>query len=105
MPKRVEEVRFMIERLRLNDEGESASTLLSRFCLGMRWFGSASSGDGLDDEVSGGVGLLRFKSKGLRGIGRRSGGLFDDMLLDRQDGNVKLGEASHAILLEPVGRC
>lgn len=77
MPNSVEDVRFMIERVRLK-EGVSAPPLLA---LASKWLGLAGSAveTGVDGSF-GGVALVIFKSNGRRGIGRRIGGLSEGIL-------------------------
>lgn len=83
MPKRVDEVRLRIDRVRLKD-GVSAPPSRPGMTLGSRRFGLEYSGVGLGGEESSGEGLMRFRSKGRRGTGRSRGGPSVDML---QKGN------------------
>lgn len=78
MPNSVEDVRFIIERVRLKD-GVSAPLLLA---LASRWFelaGSAAEA-GVDGSF-GGVAPVIFKSNGRRGVGRSIGGLSEGMFM------------------------
>jgi hypothetical protein len=76
MPKRVEEVRFRIERVRLK-EGVSAPPL---FALASKWCGLAGSGaEGGVHGSLGGVALVTFKSNGRRGVGCSKGGPSEDI--------------------------
>lgn len=63
MPKRVEEVRFKMDRFLLGERLE--------FDLGSRWLGSVCSGDGVagaEDSAD-----VVLSSKARRGFGRRRG--------------------------------
>jgi hypothetical protein len=78
MPNNVEDVRFMIERVRLK-EGVSAPPLLPR---APKWFGLAgSAADAGGDGSFGGVALVIFKSNGRRGVGRSIGGPSEGMFI------------------------
>jgi hypothetical protein len=79
MPKRVEDVRLRIERVRLNEEGVSDPPLLFNFAS--KWFGFKpcpdSAGDGVAD---GGVALVMLRSNGRRGVGRKIVGPSEGMM-------------------------
>lgn len=73
MPNRVEEVRFNMDRVRLN--GVSAPPLPSDFTSSK--FGVTGSPE---VEDSGGVALVILRSNGRRGVGRKIGGPSEGML-------------------------
>jgi hypothetical protein len=77
MPNSVDDVRFRIDRVREYD-GVSVPLLPP---LTSRWPGLDNSPGGLGFvEVSGGVALVRLRSNGRRGVGRRIGGPSEGIL-------------------------
>lgn len=75
MPKRVEEVRFKIDRVRLNDPWSAT------FVLASRWFRLTCSPESAGVVDSGGVALVTLRSNGRRGVGCNRGGPSEGMTL------------------------